>query len=1150
MKKTRILATLLCIMMLVCSLPVLQVSAAEGDSYASVDEILGTTAYEIPSLGYEFDAQFVPGSEISLYYREATETVPAVTGTVAYTVDGMTFDTNETSTIWYTKTTKAENPFRTGTATAISVKFTNDTDKINIQFNNPHLGGSRVYADVSATQIKSMGGTLNDEGTAYTNNPATVVEHAFGTEWNDLLFVLKEDGHQIYVKNASTDGKWLLLIDNVGYRSGSTSGFLSLSAAAGTDGAVVKSITHYGTQKPTGYATMEEATGIEELATYGNSHVFTADYNNANAKCYNNAAGDYGEVTYTDNGMALPTDKNAIWNLSGENPWMDENVTVMKAKFGSTSEKLELQIKCPGFDTTTNYYRAYIVIRPGQITSNGVDMRPTIGTEWFELMVWAKADGHTIYLKNKYTENLWQKLADVEGYAARGPAAGNLCIAGMASAENNILIDSLYCYKEVTGAKTIEEVMGVEEISNAACNHVFTGAYNHPDAGCHNNAAGDYAEVTYTADGMSFPTDKSAIWRLAPASNLFKEKNGVVVRAKLGTASDAFDLQLRNPSYDKRVYVNVSASQVKATGYDPETDGNYSETKTFNFGTDWFELLVLTEVDGHAVYVKNDTTVNRWLPLLELNGYRAGSPAAGQLCIAGKASGEGNLLFGSVSVYHEVKKYNSIADIIGSNYSSTYAFDFDADTILPGTATAGFLKPEGTALEADGLTLKNVVDTTEANRNGALNFLAFDRWSALNSGACYANEGTTYIPQAFYMEMKGAGNVQLRSPNTTGGRVSLSMTPGSALTAEAGSGTVTAPVTIAEEWTEYLVVPNTEDWAGGYTVYVKGASATGDKWLEAIQATEYQNASNSYAKLGIQFTGLTGHVRKIRTYAFSSSVAEADTTPAGAGYAYFKEEFDAEPTYINKSFSSYKVENGYLNSTATVETGMSKFYFNNVVIPVGGYAEFKLRNNGSRNIQFFDGEQKFQIYLPYPYGSVTGGTGYLAESANLWRTWRIVRTAEGYSAYSKVDGDAGWYQAAVKAAGTSDTTAPLLRIDLSPCADGVSPSSGQIDYIRVFGATPTEAVTLTDGYSSRVVANGDALKIPTSLRVIVGEGDAKLFLATYSDDILVKVQMIDTKDLENGEGLFDVSGGTAVKVFLWEDTNTLKNLNNAIELSL
>ncbi len=493
--------------------------------------------------------------------------------------------------------------------------------------------------------------------------------------------------------------------------------------------------------------------------------------------------------------------------------------------------------------------------------------------------------------------------------------------------------------------------------------------------------------------------------------------------------------------------------------------------------------------------------------------------------------------------------YNSVDEILGMTTGSTYAFDFDENTNLANSAGRVGFTAEGYQAVEDGLTLVDPADETTK-----FTFAPFGNYSPLNGTTNWASD--TYVPQALYLKAKGGFNLLTPGPNAYG-RIDMNVTVGREVEIASKTKTYSFPVTIENEWTEYLVVPNnltpnTHVAADGYSLYIKGEAATGGVWYKA-KDYGFENPTSNYSSYGLSFYKVTGNIKSVRMLSIGSSVADSATVPANGTIAYLNEEFDAMPNYPSMSTQG---EIGEVGTMVFPTTNSSMdFKLSGVEIPVGGYAEFRVQHDGIASYRFYDGEKVVTITQQSDYGVITDGVGYCGSSNTTWRTWRFVRSEEGYNVYSKADGDTGWVSHATNAGDTSDKDA-LIHLNFGT-RNGSDPEGtiitgeSKLDYIKVYGPA-ADALTLIDGYTTRVLADGDTMIYPEAIRVQVAAEEGNLLMASYNGKVIVDVQVIDVAtEMTDGATTLDLTqtSGSSVRFFLWDGYDKIEALADDITLT-
>ncbi len=504
--------------------------------------------------------------------------------------------------------------------------------------------------------------------------------------------------------------------------------------------------------------------------------------------------------------------------------------------------------------------------------------------------------------------------------------------------------------------------------------------------------------------------------------------------------------------------------------------------------------------------------------------------------------------------------------------TNTWKFANSTMTSYTRSSNVGIVTPEGAKFTDDGL------DLSQTNGTDVWKFSAADGWSPM----AYANDSY----RALYIKMKG--NVTADILMADGKSVDkLRSVPGKKLSESnefASDGTsksyqfrdgFTADATIDDRWVEYLIVARNTNAA---LVYVKSDTITEGQWIKAFGLERYYYAANSsdpnYAtarQTGISFSG-SGVVAEWKTIDFNNSArtvvaSDANAKPAGALSLLAAEEFTTEPTYTQKptfgdavtiSDGVMHAKTRYANAAEGIRSTNGYVKFTDIAIPVGGYAEFRIKSNGGKRIAFDDGVTKWFVNTNNDYsaliGTVTPQGGYVNDSDMSWRTWRIVRGENGYSFYSQAEGDTGWRIHSTDGSVETDGNGAYIQIRMDGNADGSSDGNGQLDYFRIYGPSPDAPISIVDGFDLEVVANNATLKNPGTIRLVVSDSitSGTVIVANYKGKTLKKIQTVEVSELTAENSLLNVKDGinTNVKIFLWDSLEgNSKALGEAISLN-
>ncbi len=754
---------------------------------------------------------------------------------------------------------------------------------------------------------------------------------------------------------------------------------------------------------------------------------------------------------------------------------------------------------------------------------------------------------------------------------------------------------------------SIAAAMGVNSAINVY-EQVITEGFSSTDV------SSNSTEDTYTENGVMFDTVGSTTgWMLAPTQDFYTAANAVVVKVKMGGTSGDDQLNLyteagtrTNPGSGTASATTIRLTQnviyIQST---QSSDGAKNwfvaqlDDATFRTGTDWLELMVVHGTATYEVYVKNSGTNDVWRKLeftncaMTYQQSHAGKDANDHFYASAKvASADSPIYLKSVSVYQEDTAIRTIEAALTAKLgsltndnkatvtmtASSHAWDFANSTMT--TYTRGSYNsistPSGADFTNEGL------DLSKTNGTDAWRYSAFSGWCP----GYYEKTNANGYYRAIYARVKGNVTISTYMQGTAVDK--LRSVPGKKLSesnALALDGTTaayqfrdgfTSDLNVDNNWVEYLIVPRNgnAEW-----VWAKSATQTGGVWVQAIDIERYcwRNDTNGTTSAAIQDTGVSfsgsGVVAEWKIIDFNNNIRttvadDTTVTPATATTLWFEEEFDVKPSYSNTSYGDAVVFNNdgvlyapakYADAEAGTAATNGGLNFYNTGIPVGGYAEIRMKSNGTKSFNIDDGTYKFQGTLNCDYSGLTIGDGTSAKDAWVtvdsdmsWRTWRFVRTESGYDIYSKADDDTGWRIHTTGVNVASSSTQPRITLTLAANADGVSAGNGMVDYIKIYGPAPTGMLTLTDGYGTATVADGGTLAYPNSLRAIVGEETGKLLVVTYKGNDMLKAQIVNVEDMANKSAILDARGTDAdtVKVFLWDSFSGLNRKTPVVTLNL
>ncbi len=1206
MKKTRVLAALLCLMMVICSLPMIQASAAVSDNlYDEIGKLMGRISSRAhnsatwSSMDLDFTNDFANNDNVSVRDSSGAAADFTTAGFSYDNTNGLNFPADNTY-IWtyFPANLKSQGwcPLVYG---AYTTRFKLDANG-RLEFEACayyNHGRSFVIATESGVTVFSSSDneTINSGQSVIPNTN----EFAPGNDWIDMAVVANggeassANGYSVYMKKA-TDPDFTLVCSTASYRSNGgwkSTGF----TVSGHDAHVAHAVMLEGSDTPLveeevipsveisgnaptaaemdaagevlGAASILPATDLAfDFVTAGTSYVQPAGVETAT------------EITYAAEGLSFGATQG-LWKYNPATKWCPfsyGDAIYFKGKVSDATGYIIAQAYLP----TSDHYRMFYTITPTGVdatSASGVTVHEESfapGNDYVEYIMLrdvSNSDAQVLYARGGNAAE-WTKIVTATTWR-NGGYNGGLSFTGINAVIPYAAVVKTSDEKQdnSSGGSTepdeslkddtpnpgitdgLRESIGaifgkpyanpaVSSSDWAAMNLDFSGSFDATQDGV-NTGEG----ITYDAvDGVVFPATE-AQFRYRPTCKY----NGWSPLCISNNYSFNFKLdpdgtfQTQAPkvwSGNDRVYIDFSNNGVTVWGRAEGTEdmGVSANLVDYKPGTSWNDVVIkANDNNGYDVYMKKATDTEFTL-VNSTTTYRPGNAwNTGGFTINAKSAKMGY----AVSWVGGVKaiEYDSIEQIMGGKVAATYALDFDS------TFDSTYWKRQGSMTSPAGVTYsdENGLDMTTATEAVNWNFNAFSGWSPFSQVPPWASP-VNYIPQAVYFKAKGKVNVQFRGPGNAG-RFYIDVDANKVLGTGTNVGTsyYNDTVTTDNGWMEYLIVPNS-DATSGYSFYAKGGSAA--KWTKVADGTGWRTGGGNTT--GISFYGNGGCVKSVRAYVLGAE--DAATIPAAANVAWYEDDMNAVVSYGNVTTQANCVE-GIAKFETTTETGSKKYALSDAEIPVGGYAEFKTRSNGNCNVAFGDGTNGGSFNTNKDYSDVFSGAGfgYFADSNNVWRTYRIVRSAEGYSVYSKVDGTDAWVEHIVN--GSAASTVNGITLTFYIHQNGENAGTGQLDYLKIYAPAPEGDLALTDGYSTVAAENTEALKYSTP-RALVMKGDkAKtLVFAEYDGNgLLVNAEYAN---IEAGTGSVSVpyefaDEANTVRLFYW-DAATQANLNDDMILTM
>ncbi len=599
MKRTRIFAALLCIMMMVCSIPMMQVAAA------------ATTVAEV--VGKEVTPQY------TITFADGAVNLP--TGISMKDVGGCTY-TAENGVLVGDGASGTFRPTEGSNTTPMSYPA------MSFKIKAP-AGGSVEFQAVHP-ELKANGDIVNERGVRINVTEGAVkasgVATSFvpGNDWVDYLIVPAAEAYDVYANQGSG---WVLIADDTAWDGGARAGqgFKFLGT-----GAYVKDINIYregsaedgggddegGTVDPIPSAcdTIEEAVGkkISPLHDLQPNSGFVAPEGI-------NVRETSHDFTYSDaNGVEVGTAGTAgLWTLtegSGTTP-LAYAAVVFGAKLTEDGSMI-VQASHPEFQTVAgnpNNRKAYIILSTTGISvgGNGTAVTNLLpGTEWVDYLVMANnQEGYSVYAKHEtLTEGKWALLKATTSWQSGGGGQGIQFNASGSGA----YISYATIYQQADGTEsdagigttqTLDEIL--DGVGESGGKLTFDAEFDGDaeDAQLRDISSGVVAgQPTITADGVtlsSMPKNQALTWRYGSekAWKPLTKTSPVMFRAK-ATEGSCLDVQMNGRPSAK---ISITPEAVTLHGLRPK------EAPDFVPGSDWVNYLVTTDGTNFILYAQRDS---------------------------------------------------------------------------------------------------------------------------------------------------------------------------------------------------------------------------------------------------------------------------------------------------------------------------------------------------------------------------------------------------------------------------------------------------------------------------------------------------------------------------------------------------------------
>ncbi len=850
MKKTRFLAGLLCVMMVLTMVPMMAMAAPTAAELNAAGQALGKASI-VPYPEYTLD--FIGAGE-DFVQPEYVRTANSST----YTTDGLKLS-DGTGYYRYDATNNKWQPFDTDSGNG---RFIYAKAKVaegeTLQFRAAR-GSDKHY--IASFFITSTGINVQAADDTLVMNIENFVP---GTDWVEYIveYDSANNGAQkIYVKGGSASS-WVLLSTIPTLQSWTTAnngltGILWSGSGTVAYTAIVKTSTTAAAD-PVYYDSLEEILGVENVAISNLNLDFTTGYT-PNEEVIVSP----GSVEYLENGMTFPVGTTSTWyytpgtdytSLTGPkgtstSPLAVGKVGIVKVKLDSESDSINIQFNNP--NTTAG--RMFADVTASNITMYGGDSADKtnnvsystgwgIGTGWTEIMFVPGTASYKILIKNDTTNGQWRLAGESGG--TTGYRQGRTYGMGFSTTANTgVYVESFVVYRGAGPQyNSLAEIAGKSPVAeyNFEFDETFeTYGFNDGSADVgFVNASG----ATFTANGMDMTASSSLGYFRAhkswtPMYNEY-QKTAFAFKAKL-VSGGALNIQANAGDVSGRVYIDINNTGVGLTSATGVVNYGYEP------GTQWVDYFVMRKDGGYAVYAKGEAD-SKWEMAVYCTGYRSSSATGLQF------SGTGGYIK-NFRVYNVVDGVAEASTLPGGATELLYGEEFAA---APAYANA---KLTGASYADENLVLTT---TAEAEANLSL-------WNVAIPAGGYADIRVKSNANQDITFYDGEASLQLVLKKTYGGVY----------------GATNASAWIADDSNSYRIWRVAKNDDKTYNVYTK--AACDDAWLTVgtdIAGKASANSAVIAIKQGANINGSgngVGSIDYIKVY--GSAPADILTLTDGYG---------------------------------------------------------------------------------------------------------------------------------------------------------------------------------------------------------------------------------------------------------------------------
>lgn len=596
MKKTRILAALLCLMMVVCSLPMVASAATpiSNELYNTIGELMGKKSSQPhnsatwSSMNFDFTNNF-----------NQTDSITMPAGASYDNTNGLNMPKGTYSTWKYFPSNLAAqgwSPLVYGAYTArVKVDAGGKVELIACAYYQ-HGRSFVIINQEGVTVFSSADNATMASGQSVVPN---VNNYVPGSDWNDVVVVANAgaanaaNGYSVYMKKATED-EFTLVCSTGSYRSNGGWKGTGLSIA-GNDAYVARAVMLEGTDtaKAPVYDSIEEIMG-GPVATTHNAE-FDGSFD-PTAWSRQGKLTSPSNVSYSDaNGLEMfDTAESATWNYyvySGWSPFSQQapwSAYVPQAVYFQAKGALNVQFRGPG-----NAGRFYIDLAPNSNIGTGggtATEHYAVANDggWMEFLVVPKADstatGYSLYAKGGSTNGKWTKVATTSNWRGGGGNATGFNF--FTNKQGTGAIKTVRCY-----APAVAEAATIPETAD------YLWFNDDMDVAAPYGNVNDDA-VVYANGYANFPTEEGNITYNANYAAI-----PVGGYAEFKTRTNGF---AEYSAMDGTTSVNISLNKdygeiTGGTGYLAELNK-----------TTWRTYRIVRSESGYSIYSKLDSD-NAWL---------------------------------------------------------------------------------------------------------------------------------------------------------------------------------------------------------------------------------------------------------------------------------------------------------------------------------------------------------------------------------------------------------------------------------------------------------------------------------------------------------------------------------------------------------